>query len=226
MREADRMEDKMILFNFASRSRPERFHKTVEKIAELCKSANYVILAKVDSDDPALNEYLDPVRPMVQFAIGKSTSKIDAINRDIPTSGWDILVNVSDDIVFTRLHFDDLIRQHCGQDDFVLFPEPFADGQVVKGKNERIAVMSVFGKDYYQRDGYVYHPSYKSLFCDNEATASARDRGCLKEVEEELFYHEHPAAGYKTNDAQYKHTESFWNEDKANYLKRKSQGFK
>jgi hypothetical protein len=81
------------------------------------------------------------------------------------------------------------------------------------------------GRKYYKRDGYVYHPAYKSLFCDNEATQVARERGRLKEVEIPIFYHAHPAAGYPTNDAQYKHTDSFYQEDKATFIKRKAEGW-
>jgi len=212
---------KHILFNFASRQRAPKFHAVVDYIKEFVKQP-YTILAKIDDDDPTKQQYL---RDNVQFAFGVSGSKIAAINRSIPETGWDILVNVSDDIEFTNPDFAEIIRYHCGPDDFLLFPEPFADNQAAKGKNERIAIMSVMGREYYNRDGYVYHPAYKSLFCDNEATAVARKRGRLKEIETPIFYHAHPAAGYGKPDALLKHTESFWNEDKKTYLQRKAAGF-
>lgn len=211
------METKHILFNFASRSRPVKFAQVCAFIQAHCKPP-FTIWAKVDTDDVKIEQYRQ-VNGIV-LNEGTSSSKIHAINRSVPSDGWDILVNVSDDIVFTDTAFAEIIRTYCEPDDFLLFPEPFADGQVIKGKNERIAIMSVMGNAYYNRDGYVYHPDYKSLFCDNEATAVARERRCLKEVEANIFYHAHPSAGYKTNDAQYKRTEAFWNEDKATYYRR------
>lgn len=211
------MDSKRILFNFASRSRPDKFAAVCTFINTHCKPP-FTIWAKVDIDDPCYDQYMQIED--VMFNIGTSRNKVHAINRGLPSDGWDILVNVSDDIVFTDPAFADIIRAYCEPDDFLLFPEPFADGQVIKGKNERIAIMSVIGNAYYNRDGYVYHPDYKSLFCDNEATTVARERGCLKEVEAKIFYHAHPSAGYKTNDAQYKRTEAFWNEDKATYYRR------
>jgi len=181
-------------------------------------------LVKVDTDDPQAALYTLE-HPRIIWAWGTSESKIAAINRSIPDTPWDILVNVSDDTVFTKYGFDAIIRHHCGEDDFILFPEPFMETQVVKGWNDRIAIMSVIGWKYYERDGWVYNPVYKSLFADNEATEVARLRGRCKEVEDKIFYHAHPAAGYPTGDAQYKHTDSFYYEDKAVYEKRKGEGF-
>lgn len=222
MRASADMADKHILFNFASRSRPTQFKKVCSFILQHCAQP-YTIWAKVDTDDPALPYYKQ--QDGVVFTEGFSKSKIHAINRNIPSTGWDILVNVSDDTVFTVPGFDKILRDNCGPDDFLLFPEPFMDSQVVKGKNERIPILSVMGVDYYNRDGYVYHPDYVSLFCDNEAGAVARIRGRLKEIEQTIFYHHHPAAGYGNKDAQYRKTESYWDRDKATYLRRKAINF-
>lgn len=212
-----------ILFNLASRSRVARLYQTIEEIQRLCANNNHTILVKIDIDDRC--DYSKLLDYGVEVRIGRSKNKVDAINRSIPNEGWDILVNVSDDIRFTMQGFDDVIREHCGEDDFVLFPEPYADGQVVKGKNERISVMSVEGIAFYRRFGYVYNPAYASVFCDNDISQCARILGRLKEVEIPIFYHEHPTAGYKVNDQQYRHTESYWDQDKAVYYSRKRVNF-
>jgi hypothetical protein len=225
------MDNRIILFNFASRSRPERLVKAIRNIENLADDQRFSFIIKLDKDDKSLQDILMP-NPAERYrfmgypaAYGLSTSKIHAINRDIPTTGWDILVNMSDDIVWTKQGFDDIIRTHCGPDDFVLFPEPYADSQVVKGKNERISVVSIMGRKYYERDGYVYHPSYKRTHCDNEATEVARIRGRLKEVEIPIFYHEHPSAGYPVKDEQYMLERQTWAEDSLNYKTRKEAGF-
>lgn len=213
-----------ILYNLASRNRPVRLYKVIDTIHKLSTDDNYTIVIKVDNDDPQASLYtLD--HPRVIWKWGASESKIHAINRDIPGGNWDILVNVSDDTVFTKYGFDAIIRSHCGPDDFLLFPEPFVKTQVTRGWNDYIAVMSVIGRKYYERDGYVYNPAYKSLWCDNEATEVARMRGRCKNIDHDIFYHAHPAAGYPTMDAQYKHTDSFYYEDKATYERRKGEGF-
>jgi hypothetical protein len=215
------IQDKIILFNMASRSRPNKFKKLVSYIRTHCTQP-YLILAKIDDDDPGKDEYLTPG---VEYAFGLSGSKIAAVNRGIPKEGWDILVDVSDDFVFTNPFFDMIIRHHCGPDDFVCFSEPFMETQIRKGWNEEISIMHVCGVDYYNRFGYVYNPVYKSLFCDNENADVARKLGRFKKVNDKIFYHAHPAAGYPTMDAQYKHTDSFYYQDKAVYEKRKGEGF-
>jgi hypothetical protein len=213
-----------ILYNLASRNRPIRLYKVIDTITKLSADDNYTILVKVDNDDPNASLYtLD--HPRVVWAWGTSESKVHAINRDIPTTPWDILVNVSDDTIFMHREFDTIIRHYCGPDDFLLFPEKFMETQIKRGWNERIAIMSIIGREYYDRDGYVYHPAYKSLWCDNEATDVARIRGRCKDVDVPIFYHAHPAAGYPTMDAQYKLTDSFYYTDKAVYEARKGEGF-
>lgn len=212
-----------ILFNFASRSRPEKFKRVCRQINSLCQGNNHKILAKVDTDDPEFNEY--SAYNNVVIVPGLSDNKIHAINRDIPENGWDILVDVSDDFVFIKKGFDNVIRYHCGPDDCVHFPEPFAAKQAKMSFYDNIIIMAVMGRDYYNRFGYIYNPVYKSLFCDNELTAVAKLTGRYKFINNQIFYHAHPAAGFGKPDAQTKFTESFWAEDENTYKQRKSNGF-
>lgn len=214
---------KHILFNFASRSRPVKFKNLVKQIHDFCTQP-FTILAKVDDDDPTVADYL--TTPGVVFKLGLSHSKIHAINRDIPKEGWDIIVDLSDDFVFTRKGFDNIIREHCGPDDYLHFPEPFADNEAKVGKNERIVIMYCAGIDYFNRTGWVYNPVYLSLFCDNEGTRVARINGRYKEVKQQIFFHAHPAAGYGVMDEQTKRTEGLFYIDRETFKKREKEGFK
>ncbi len=204
---------KHILFNFASRSRPHKFNIQVYTILQLCTQP-FTILAKIDDDDPLRDQY-DLTN--VTHVPGLSENKIHAINRGVPAEGWDIIVDIADDMLFIQKGFDDIIRNDCGLDEFVLYPEPYAVGQSQKGRNELISIMQVMGRDYFSRDGYIFHPAFKSLFGDNFATNVAKVRGRFKLAKDVIVYHIHPAAGYGKKDAQLHHTESFWNEDKATY---------
>lgn len=204
---------KHILFNFASRSRPAKFNALVNQIYEYCTEP-FTILAKVDFDDIKLKDY-DLSR--VHAVKSLSNSKVHAINRDIPKEGWDILIDISDDFRFTRPGFDNIIREHCGPNDVLHFPEPFAQ--------DRIIIMAVMGFDYYNKYGYIFNPAYKSLFCDDELTAVAKKVGAYKFINEDIFRHEHPAAGYGKPDRQTMITEAFWHQDKRTFEKRKEKGF-
>lgn len=216
--------DQKIFFNFASRSRPEKFKKVVRDIQKLSISDNYEIVAKVDLDDPRKDEYYLG-SPKVAFKYGLSENKIHAINRDIPADGWEIIVDVSDDFVFTRYGFDNVIRKYCGPDDCLHFPEPFATKQSRLNRNDDIIIMAVMGKQYFDRFGYIFNPLYKSLFCDNELTAVAKNLGRYKLIQQQIFYHAHPQAGFGKADEQTKFTESFWKQDEAVYLERMAKGF-
>lgn len=214
-----------ILYNFATRQRAKQFYEVLDKMRELSATDNYTVLVKLDiTDKTDYNEQrLKESYPEVTLLRANHESKIEAINNGVYAS--DIIVNISDDIRFTAKHFDNMIREYCGADDFVLFPEPYAESQHSKGKNERIAVVSVIGIEYFSRFNYVYFPGYKSFFCDNEQTQVARIIGRLKEVNDIIFYHKHPTAGYKNNDQLYTQNMRWWQHDKEIYYERRAIDF-
>lgn len=207
--------EKIIFYNFASRSRPEKLKACLENIRNVSASENYDVVIKIDSNDPADYSWLD----VQEYAVmrGLSRNKVHAINRDIDPTGYDIIVNMSDDMWFIKEGFDNVIRQHCGPDDFVHFP----DGAV----NEKLCTMSIMGVDYYNRFGYIYHPDYTSLWCDNEAQEVAQKLGRYKYVPEHIFEHRHPAFGKAQTDAQYRKTESYYHQDRIVFNIRKQKGF-
>lgn len=51
-----------ILYKYASRSRPDKFRRGLESIAQNSVSDNYVVLATLDSDDPAIEQYRKELR--------------------------------------------------------------------------------------------------------------------------------------------------------------------
>jgi hypothetical protein len=190
----------------------------------------FKIIVSIDEDDAVTMQSIELLKikqygglkdalssnDSVEVCIGTSKNKIDAINRDVPQSGWDILVNLSDDQIFTKRGFDEVIAQ-CGKDEFLHLP----DGHV----NELLPTMSVMGYDYYKRFNYIYHPDYVSLFCDNEAMDVAKHLNCYKYINEHVFEHLHPAWGKAPIDAQLEHTQSFYRRDERVYIKRRSLGF-
>lgn len=207
-----------ILFNYPSRSRPELFKRGVDSI--VCNSdSKHDILAIVDANDIRLREYDFTLVDHVNNGI--SASKVDAINRGCKffmDGDYDVLVNMSDDMVFIHQGFDRIIANYFSDstDKLLLFPD---------GNRHDLVTMSIIGREYFMRDKYIYNHEYKSLWCDNEATEVAKKRGCLVVCNENIFVHLHPAYGKAQFDAQYQHTEAFSNEDQQTYLKRKAINF-
>ena len=219
-----------ILYKFATRSRPKKFKATVENIISLAKHHYFQILVSGDTDDPTMHnsdmvDWMDNIEELY-YVFSESTNKINAINRDINVTNtsfglhnWDILVNVSDDMVFIKDGFDLDIIEAFGDnmDQFIHFPDGHTD--------TRICSLSIMSRQYYNRFGYIYHPDYVSLWCDNEAMEVAQQINRYKYVDKQIFEHRHPAWIGGPVDAHLAHTQKFERQDHRTYLKRKSLGF-
>jgi hypothetical protein len=213
-----------ICYSFDSRSRPDRFFQTLDNIIAMSASNDYFIVAKLDEDDMTMNDQMIKERllsySMVIVKWGTSKSKIHAINRDLEDiPHWDIMVCASDDMRFRTIGFDNIIRQYMpcpGLDGFLHMQDDYA--------KDRVCTVSILGRKYYERDGYIYHPDYYSMWCDDEATAVAKARGCYILVPgqiEHLHY---------TNDRKAVKDELYWrndtyNKDKEIFEQRKARVF-
>lgn len=224
-----------ILIKFASRSRPVKFFACLKNIFEMQTENIITILASLDDDDASMttekikNWFARYRKHGVISVWGKSKNKIDAINRDMHLAGdWDILVNFSDDMLFIKKGFDKIIMD-AYQDTF-----PDLDGVLHFNDGHKygaqLMTMSIMGRKYYERFGYIYHPDYISLWSDNEAMDVAKILGKYKYMGDDvkIFKHNHPmhdGLGMRNYDTQLIHTESFFFVDKETYFKRKEKNF-
>jgi hypothetical protein len=208
----------MILINFASRSRPAKFFACLDNVREQF-ILPYKVIAKLDTDDPAGVEAYDRLKdyPEVEVKWGKSQTKIHAINRDIPSDGWTILLNHSDDMWFTQFGADlEIVNQMPANMDAILhFPDGTTD----------LLTYSIMGREYYLRDGYVYHPDYISLWSDNHAMDVAKQRGKYIFVDMVIFEHRHPVWNKAEWDRQYHEQGSYYHQDKITYDRHKQNNF-
>lgn len=219
-----------ILFKYASRSRPERFFAGLDSIVDnLEDKTNFTILCTLDSDDYTMNTSEIKQRimsyPNIAAVYATSESKIHAINRDmqsIEAWPWNILVVMSDDMRFIRYGFDRTIREgfsiNCPDlDGFLHYPD--------QDTGLAISTMTIEGRPYYNRWGYIYHPAYKSLWADNEEMDKARMLGRYHYMGERIFNHLNPAYGHLPRDPLFDHQQNFWNADEAIYYARKQNNF-
>lgn len=209
-------QDLFILYKLATRGRPERFAETLDSIISNSSNANYLVLVSIDEDDESMQKYIDDKElglgyPHLNVVVvnGISKNKIDAINRDIErvtekwNIKWDILVNISDDMLITSNQFDSVVRSAFTEttDLFLHLPDGY--------RNESIPTMSIMGVNYYNRFGYVYHHDYESVYCDNEAMDVAKKLNRYIYINQKLFTHEHPSnIGRHIWDAQYEKNEA------------------
>lgn len=85
--------------------------------------------------------------------------------------------------------------------------------------------MSIIGRTYYNRDNFIYHPEFESLWVDIVAQEEAQIRGCYKFVNQNIFLHLHPSFNDCAYDEQYRKTEDWHvrHRDYATYLRLKSE---
>lgn len=217
-----------ILYNYASRSRRTNFFRGLDNIISFAHHPDYQIICTLDlNDDELCNDSVKEELkryPKAKAFYGTSTGKINAINKNLGLADpdWTILINFSDDQVFLFPGYDKVIIEEMDKafpegDGFIHFPDNYA--------SNRLATMSIMGRSYFERFGYVYHPSYVSVYCDNEAMLVAQRLGRYAFVNKRIFDHLHPATGLVPMDAQYIHTESFYGVDGPNFKAREARNF-
>jgi hypothetical protein len=191
---------------------------------KIANREDYHILISVDKDDQSMFP-LPVLDGNYTFVVGNSKNKIDAINRDLNEFDydWDILINMSDDMIFTKKGFDDIIRAEF-YNDFNQYLH-FNDGN----QKCNVCTMHIVGRNYYDRFKYIYHPDYISLWCDVENDIVAKQLGCYKYMGDniKLFRHLHPAWGLAPQDALSIKTEdrALWVADEITFNKRKIKNF-
>lgn len=210
-----------ILLKYPTRSRPELFKSTLTKYIETASQPLRVVVT-IDRPDLTMNnaKMLDWMAERgVEYHVGDSTTKIQAINADIPPAGWDILALASDDHLPVKEGWDDVIRSVMPEDlDALVWTKDI--------RQSKICLMPFIGKTYYDRFGYIYHPSYVSLWCDNEQTDVARLLGKLVYHDEELFRNESADwGGSVPMDRLYRKNNGYYRLDGRNYERRKAKGF-
>ena len=222
-----------ILLKCPTRSRPQKVLATLRKYVSMASKKDLIgIAVSCDTDDTSMlrpstqNELRDVLSPVAwhQVFFSPNKTKIQACNANMNEIGyeWDIVVLVSDDMIPQIAGWDEVIRNHMS----AYFPDTngvlwFNDGC----QGEKLNTLCIFGRKVYEEMGYIYHPEYKSLFCDTELTDRCKTGDLAtrcRYIPYCVIRHEHPGAGYSQNmDTLYAINQKFWNEDMYTYIRRK-----
>lgn len=216
------------LFKFPSRGRPVRFFKSLDSIIHNISDKDYFhISCTLDLDDEAMNneQVIERIKqyPNTSIEWGYSKSKIDAINRSMPNIDWQILIAMSDDMIFNIFGFDtmigvDMLNHFPDFDGLLHYPDQDA--------KEHLATMYIAGRKWWEfRDKNIYHPSYQSLWCDNEEMLVAQMCGKYKYCGYQINLHNNPAYGHLPKDQMFEMQQGHWPIDEANFNERKSKNF-
>jgi hypothetical protein len=223
-----------IAVKFPSRNRPNLFLKRLNELRLNTSSKNTVtVFVTVDRNDSTFNRSvihhsvaLTTEKFKIKVIAGDSKGKIDAVNRDMEyvcRDDWKLLLLMSDDMSVVKYEWDECLLQELN----TLYPD--TDGVLFHNDgylSSRLNTMPIMGRKYFERFGYIYHPSYNSLWCDNEFTEVGYALKKQTYIDEIFFKHEHPMnTRAVSTDALYKKNDSYFNADKNNYLKRKARNF-
>lgn len=199
-----------LLIKIPTRSRYERFFSTLDQYYQkLSNKFSYHFVISCDSDDPVMNSehVIERLKsyPNLSFYFAPGQSKIEAVNRDIERHlDFDILLLGSDDMVPVVNGYDEIIVSSMLQ----FFPDTdgvlhFNDGAV----GYQLNTLSIMGKKYYDRFGYIYYPGYISVYCDNEFTDISRFLNKAVYFDTVIIEHRHFVWGKSAVDALYQRNE-------------------
>lgn len=235
-----------LLVKFPTRSRPAKFLDVLSKmILSAQDPSNIDVLVSYDLDDPTMTDRIfkeaEQITSNIMFVGGYSKTKIEAINRDMEEysklKNWDIVLLASDDMMPQVQYWDAIVREKFYAETSIsdiitgeATPVKYIDLDKAlwffDGHQHRICTLTIMGRQRYERFGYLYHPSYISLWCDNEWTEVNQIEGKLEKFDQVLFFHEHPAWDRtKQMDQLYERNEAFFKRDELNYLQRKQRNF-
>jgi hypothetical protein len=217
-----------ILVKFPTRNRKNKFFNCLRKYQSFASDIeNLTFLISIDEDDTEMNnsDVFDILSSFknIKIVVGKSESKIHAVNRDIELcDGWDIILLASDDMIPQIKGYDKIIIEKMEEfypnTDGVLW---FNDGF----QKDKLNTLCILGKKYYERFNYIYYPEYKSTWCDNEFMSVANILGKQTYFDEVIIKHEHPDWGYGINDDIHNANHKNLNFDRNLYNKRKLINF-
>jgi hypothetical protein len=189
------MTDYKLLVKFPTRGRPDKFFTVLDRYYYGSKRKNLTsFLITCDKDDISMNN--DAVRERLQknyrntfVVFGESKSKIEAVNNDMNLAPeHDIILLASDDMVPEEKGYDEVIRNKMQE----LYPDTDGVLWFFDGYRRDFNTLCILGKKYYDRFGYIYHPSYKSFWCDNEFTDVANNLGKQTFIDKVIIRHIHP----------------------------------
>ena len=222
-----------ILLKCPTRSRPQKIVETLRKYVQMANHPELLgVAVSCDMDDITMKQTHELDRVLSpcgwrRVFYSENKNKIQACNANMEEVDypWDIVVLVSDDMIPQIRGYDDIIRNHM----LARFPDTdgilwFNDGH----QEQKLNTLTIFGRRMYESFGYLYHPSYKSLFCDTELTdlcKSSLKQKCLY-VPYCIIRHEHPGTGFAQNmDKLYERNQRYWNEDMYTYISRKQYSY-
>lgn len=180
------------LLKYASRSRPALFKQRVDNWNKLASGKHELVwICSFDTDDPTMQtadirDFCQANGIMPHYAPNKS--KVQAINASMNFAPpeWDIVIIVSDDMACLMQDWDDIVAKDMEES----FTECNGALWYPDGRQDRTCTLSIMGRPVYRRLGHLYHPAFRSVYCDNYFQHVMERSNQLKKINKPVFAHE------------------------------------
>ena len=228
-----------LLINLPSRSRPRKCLNILDSYLNMSTHEDTHFIISCDIDDETMNNdsMISAIKskPKVDICFNENkiiknnqksnfTTKINAINSGVKGREFDICLLASDDMHPEEKGFDSIITtdmtRHFPDTDGVLW---YNDGY----QGEKLNTLCILGKKYFDRFNYIYHPSYITLYCDDEFTQVSKRLKKCKYIDKTIIRHKHwsHADNQNQRDSLDVKNDVFACYDQNNFEQRKSKGF-
>ena len=204
----------MISILHPSRGRPEQaFLAMCQFTDQLSHTIDYEYILSVDSSDISKYDYIDQgFGPTYKKIVNDNHNVVQAANQAAKVATGDILLLMSDDFLAFR-NWDIAIVEALKGKSGVL--------KTFDGVQKWICTLPILTRDYYDEQGYIYHPSYEHCFCDTDQTHKADLQKKLIIRNDIVFKHDHYSVkGGQPKDAVNLKANKTWGSGEKVYLQR------
>lgn len=165
----------------------ERWRQNAANFADI----EYIL--SVDKDD--ISDYTwakHPVYGDSKVLFNNNKSAIGAINKAAEIAKGDLFIVISDDFE-CEINWDHILLKALeGKEDFIV--------KTQDGLQKTLITLPIMDRTYYNRFGYIYHPEYLHMHCDEEMTIIGHMLGRVITLDL-TFIHNHYSTGKTEIDA-------------------------
>lgn len=184
----------------------------------------YEYIVSIDADDSQQQEYKNRFDGFAKVIMNDNRSLVDAVNRAASEATGDLLIVVSDD-------FDAFKNWDRELSDFIT--EKNLSGQYAIHVNDdysypkKLLTIPILSRELFERLGYIYHPTYFSMFADNDLFEACEMLGVLHDCGHLIFRHNHYTVNRSRNDNTYQRQNSAqaYTIGEMNIIQRRVRGF-
>lgn len=206
-----------------SRWRPQQAKETLDFwMNRAHDKTNIQHVLSLDSDDETCADYAR-LFPNSTIAINENSDVVQATNAARHLCNGDIIIYLSDDFKCPDFWDREIINQYNNDGNPDLWLIRVDD--LLQKEHADVLTIPIMTKKLMDHLGYFWHPSYKSMFVDQDLFYTCKNNGWLFFAHHLKFPHMHYCVGKAPNDRTYERSSNNWQTGQQIYRTRKQQNF-